>query len=240
MSQCGECGRTANVQLVLARHSEDVALAQNATEGTEVIVYRTTRGEPLSDSRSERRVANKGREALVYVTHLLELQRTARQCGLACVPRAVLFSQAAPSCTKDGVRIITSAGHSAPKARCRQKVLRLARAIAEGAPLLPSGFVDLDAGGTMFQALLHRVGSCWQSSTTEITGHTALIDVLGTHDWIYYSPAAQFAVARANILAAPTRWLERAAVQLQRSRTLPWTSLTRGGFEFDSAETALL
>ena len=215
-----DCQCRTTPQLVLARYNEDITWARNAT-GVRLIVYNS--GEPLGLAADERRVPNAGREALSFVTHLLELQRTARECGATCTPRAVIFSQATPMCSKEHGRVSSTAWGMAMAQRCSQHVLRYARAVADGAALRPTGFVPLDYGGTMFQAVLKEVGDCWRTAMANLFGGpSALLDVIGLHDWVYYNPSAQFAVARANILATPSEWLERAAQEMRASRLLPW------------------
>lgn len=228
------------VQLVLCRHSENISWALQGlryTPSAELVIYNN--GEPTnmdddgipdgqhSPSLTEISIPNVGREAFCYLTHLRQIQETAARCGASCTPAAVVFSQAMPDCSKGMTNVIRdSIKEHMSEAWCRERVLQMVRALASGATLRPRGFVDLDPGRQV--SIYPTPSFCWREEIERVTGsvgYQIFTKAGAAASSFHYSPTAQFAVSRANLLATPRSWVESALAELNRSKPLPWLDM---------------
>jgi hypothetical protein len=138
------------VELVICRHREDVAWAMELVKrisGLTLVVYNN--GESLQNRLvgprlEERQIANVGREAYCYVSHMISIRERASGCdGGSCVSDVFIFSQAAPFCMGSWV-------HASRRTdpfqllRCDLQIGLKAEALAAGAKIAPRGFVDLE------------------------------------------------------------------------------------------------
>ena len=220
------CDRGPPVELVLARHAEDVQWATGLVQaaGGKLGLTIWNNGWPIVPIRNqhiiERNIPNRGREALPYLLHMLEVRERARQCGEHVLPRAFVFAQASGMCRKPDFGTHGWRGSS-----CHQRLTHAILSLSNGSRIEPFGFADLEATTTMSMGYQELQSPCWRDSFLDMLGHSRRAsDMFNLRNLtrLSYAPEAQFAVDRSAILASPPGWMERAVQRLEVSKPLPW------------------
>ena len=193
------------VEVVLCRFEENVSWTVGAfrrRERVALVVYNAGRAAELPYGVVQRSIPNHGREAGCILRHLLAQKSRAHERGAEALPNFTLFAQARP--------------------KSQSRLVEAARALAAARTHpTPRGFAPMGGDAMNWGWSGDRARFCWDQQWSNMTGLPRRL-FREYQDRLTYTPAAEFAVARRNVLAAPSWVLQHALVALDASEPLPW------------------
>ena len=189
---------TARVHLVLCRLSdEDISWAADAvaTRGPRMQVFVYNAGSPLQLSSmkiSEQKIFYAAHESSCYLEHI---QRSIR--GGNGFAAATIFSPAQPRCAD---------GRKDPL--CAQRLLQVLHNLrSKNATIEPNGYAPIEPSPlSAFWEDLPQTLTCLPEQYARVSQGRHLDT---DSEFLSYSPAGAFAVARKNLISAPRGWLRR-------------------------------